>query len=541
MTSSISSGSRNRRLGAAVVACAVLAIAGVAHADRKRVVVLAFEGPRAEKFHDDVVRLVRKVHTVVPVDRWNGAAAEMNASSVSDRNIKRVANKLKVDAVIAGKIEKRRDDYLIQLKLHHGKSGELVGQPVATKATGPRIDGRAQREIQEELVDVIQSVESMHDGVTIEDDEDERPAKKTARKVDERDEDDRPAKKTAKKADDEDDEPANKTAKKDGDEEERPARRGFGRLSDEDRGADRVDRAQEDDEEDRPRARKKIAARPEAEAEAEAETEADADADEDSLDGEATPSLSGRAVDAVAGLSITRRRMTFAYRSDLATRPPGYRGRPVGGAMLDTTLYPLALGDERSDVWKDVGLHVMYDRVLFINSRDPVTGVDHPTKQSRYSVGAVVRRTLWDSPRAMVVAGFLDYSRQVFSISGPAGLPSVQYTILEPGGALRMPVIPKITVGAEVRLMVVTSAGRIEAPTQYGDTRAIGIEGALAIDYQITRNVFARVALRAETLRLTFEGNGELATMRDDDPMTQDVSGARDSYVGGLLTAGYVY
>jgi hypothetical protein len=209
--------------------------------------------------------------------------------------------------------------------------------------------------------------------------------------------------------------------------------------------------------------------------------------------------------------------------------------------MLDATLYPLALGHTRSDLAKDIGLHVMYDRVLFINSRDPMTGIVHPTKESRWSLGAVLRRALWDSPRALVVAGTLDYSRQVFSISGQANLPSVQYTILEPGGALRMPITSKIMAGVEVKFMLVTSAGRIESPTQYGGTRAIGIEGAFAVDYRITHNVFARVAFRAETLQLTFDGTGELATMRDDDPATQDVSGARDSYVGGLVTAGYLY
>jgi hypothetical protein len=386
-------------------------------------------------------------------------------------------------------------------------------------------------------------------------------------------------KKAAKKVEDEDEPPVKKAAKKLEDEDERPVKKGFGRLSDDDRGADRVDRksvrsAEVEDDEDplakkspredrspvrtaasssdeppakarraggsdddgevRRKPRKKVAARDD-DAAAQAEVEVTP------LDAETALSLPHRALDAIAGVSITMRRMTFSFRSDLAARPAGYKGRPIGGAMLDATLYPLALGHKRSDLGKDIGLHVMYDRVLFINSRDPMTGMIHPTKESRYSIGGVIRRALWDSPRALVVSGSLDYSRQVFSISGPANLPSVQYTILEPGGALRMPLTSKLAVGLEAKFMLVTSAGRIEAPTQYGGTRAIGVEGAFAVDYRITRNVFARVALRAETLQLTFDGTGELATMRDDDPETQDVSGARDNYVGGLVTAGYLY
>jgi len=67
MTTSRSISSRTGLLGVAVVACAVvLGTGGVASAGRKRVVVLDFEGPKGEKFHDDVVKLIKKTHTVVP-------------------------------------------------------------------------------------------------------------------------------------------------------------------------------------------------------------------------------------------------------------------------------------------------------------------------------------------------------------------------------------------------------------------------------------------------------------------------------------------
>src|SRR3954469_3720041 len=72
MTSSRSRASRNSVLAALIVWCAVAGVAGVAHAERKRVVVLEFEGPKGGRFHDDVVKLIKKTHTVVPTDTWNG-------------------------------------------------------------------------------------------------------------------------------------------------------------------------------------------------------------------------------------------------------------------------------------------------------------------------------------------------------------------------------------------------------------------------------------------------------------------------------------
>ena len=63
----------------------------------------------------------------------------------------------------------------------------------------------------------------------------------------------------------------------------------------------------------------------------------------------------------------------------------------------------------------------------------------------------------------------------------------------------------------------------------------------LGIDYLITRNIFARAAFRAETIGYTFKGTGALSNARDGDPATVDVAGARDTYLGGIVTVGYLY
>jgi len=124
MTSSRSKASTNSWLVVAVV----LLFAGIAHAGgKKRVVILDFDGPKAEKFHDEVEKAVKKAHTIVPTDKWNGTASELGADTLNKDNVKKVAKKLKIDAVVTGKVEKRDGDYVVTLKVRDGKTGAVVG------------------------------------------------------------------------------------------------------------------------------------------------------------------------------------------------------------------------------------------------------------------------------------------------------------------------------------------------------------------------------------------------------------------------------
>jgi len=65
MTTSTSSTSKSRLLALLVV----LLWAGVAFAGGKKIVVLEFKGPDADKFRDDVVKLVEKDNKVVNTEK----------------------------------------------------------------------------------------------------------------------------------------------------------------------------------------------------------------------------------------------------------------------------------------------------------------------------------------------------------------------------------------------------------------------------------------------------------------------------------------
>jgi hypothetical protein len=197
MKNSRSIASTSKLLAVAVAVAAVLGAGRVAEAGRKRVVVLEFEGPRSEKFHDDLVRLIKKTHTVVPAEKWNGTAEQLGAGTRSGRDVKKVARKLKIDAIVEGKIEKRRDEFIIRLKLRAGRSGEPIGDSIDTKAEGPRIDGRAQKDLRDELVGKIDDMESNHDGAGGDDADDDPPARRAARPA-KGDDDDKPARKPAR-------------------------------------------------------------------------------------------------------------------------------------------------------------------------------------------------------------------------------------------------------------------------------------------------------------------------------------------------------
>jgi opacity protein-like surface antigen len=248
----------------------------------------------------------------------------------------------------------------------------------------------------------------------------------------------------------------------------------------------------------------------------------------------------------VFGLSLAMRTLAFTSRPDLNAqlRPPGYQGKPNPGAMLDATVYPLAVGHDRTDIVKNLGVNLMYDRVLLISTKDR-QGVPYATASSRFGLGAVFRYPFSHAATSPVVIGSLGYLSQSFTVSAGAGqmvdFPSVKYSIFAPGAGLRLPIGDKLVLATDLKLLAVVGTGPLQDTSQYGAASVLGFEGSAGADYAITDNIFARAAVRFETIGINFKGTGNLSTMRDGDPATIDVTAARDTYLGGLVTVGYLY
>ncbi|HSD90885.1 MAG TPA: hypothetical protein VLB44_25345 [Kofleriaceae bacterium] len=565
-------------------ALAVLALlflwVGTADAGRKRVCVLDFEGPNADKFHEDLVKLLKKNHTVVSVDKWNKKAEELDAGKVTEKNVKKVAKKLKVDGVITGKIEKRRDEYIIRLKLRSGTTGEILGNSVQTKADGPRLDGQAQRDIKEELVGAIDELESNREGGDDEEEEapkgkggDEEGSHKSgfSRKKDEesdgesatakvekaaeekrKKEEEKKAEEEAKKAEEKKKKDDDKKKKKDDDEE----KEALATKKDKDEGSEEEERPKkhkkDDDGDEKPHKRK--ASKDDGEEEG-GDEEGVEESAEVETDHELNISPSRRAIDAALGLSFTARRLTFKYSADLGKPPPAYKQAvPVPGAYIDMTFYPLSFSHKPAGIVSGLGLEILYDQVLVINSQKKypdqmgnLVTASLATKESRYGVGAVLRYPLGTGPRAIVVGGKLSYAKQQFTVAqtlpnnDPTDVPNVSYSILSPAAFIQAPVIPKVTLNAQLAFLAVTDTGDIQKPAQYGAATVTGYQINVGGDYMIMPSVFVRAEIRYESFGFTFKGDPmSMTNTRDTDP-DQDVQGAKDTYFGGAATVGYVY
>ena len=654
MTSSTSSTSTSRWL--VVFVALLLWVPAMAHAGRKRLVVLDFEGPSATKFHDDLVKLLKKSHTVITADKWNTAAEELGADSVTDKNVKKVAKKLKLDGVITGKIEKRRDSYIVRIKLRAGTSGAISGNPVQTQSESPRLDSQSQRDLKDELIPQIDTLGANHGGGDDDEaDDEEKPAKKKKASDEEdeapskkksgfsrksADDEEKPSKK--KKAADDEEEAPTKKKKKNGDDDEEvaTAKKKKKNADDEEEVAttkkDKKKKAADDEEDTTTKKKKKTAddeesvvttkskkknadeepvattkkdkkkkvgddeedplvgkkkkaaaedeekaalatkkddetKRPkDADEEGEkktasAEEEGDGDKDKEKDKPEEAPSgpvdkalatsPSRRAIDAVVGLSFVRRNLSFSYASDLAKPPPGYKQSvPVAGAMADITLYPLSFSHKPNGILSGLGLNVMYDRVLFINSQKRYTDANGmsqtanlSTQESRWSVGAVLRYPFGTGAKAPVLGGRVAFSKQEFTIAQtlPNGdvtdIPNVSYTILEPGLFLQFPITEKLIFNADASFLAVLGAGEIVQAAQYGAATVTGFELGAGLDYMITKSIFIRAGIRFETIGFNFKGNPmSMTNTRDTDP-DQDVMGASDQYLGAAATIGYAY
>lgn len=528
MTSSRSRASTSSWLALVVVLAAwIVMIPARADAQRRRVVVLELEGPKGEKFHSGLVKLIKKSHTVVPVDKWNETAEELDATRANDKDIKKVAKKLKIDAVVFGKVDKRRDEYILQLKVRSGKTGAVVGNRVDVKAEAAKITGSVKSDLQDELLPVIADVPSNRSGggggdEEGEDEADEDKPKgfgkkpKVVEEAEEEAEAPKPKKpkKVVEEAAEEDDAPLPKPKKV------KPSRT-------DDEG---------DEGDDEGRGRKKVASSEDDDTEEGVEEEGEVEA----MDGAAALAPGERAVDLVAGLSLTMRRMKFNFESGLGDAPAPYNGVPVAGGMIDATIYPLAIGHKRTGMAKNFGLTVMYDKVLRINSKQGDPPVTLPTSQSRYAFGAAFRYPLG---KATVTAA-VRYGKQAFTIAAAGAvqpaIPSVSYTVIDPLLGVKYQLGAKLVLNVNLGFMLITNTGAIQDNMSYGAATVSGIEGEAGIDYLITDKVFVRGAARFSTIGFTFKGSGDLSNNRDSDA-EQDVFGARDTYLGGALTAGFLY
>ena len=540
MTSSKS----NSWLARAIVLLAVLVMgSSIAEAERKRLVVLEFEGDDAEKLRKSFVKFLKKEHTVVKTDRWAETADELGASKVTEKNVKKVARKLKIDGLITANVEKRRDEYLIRIKLRSGASGSLVGSQVNIKTDGTKLNKSAKSDLRDELLGQIDSLASVRRGGG-DDDEDEPEEEKKPSKFSsgQMDDDEKPSKKEQERLKKEEEARKKAEDEKRRKEEERAA---LAAKREKER-----EKAREDEDEDEDEAEENPLPKPKKDKKKVARRDDDEDEDEDEgieeevevgsrMDWRTRKSVGQRAIDAVAGVSFSMRRLAFTYDSTIGQRPAGYKGKPVPGGMFDATVYPLAFGADQS-MLRNIGITMMYDQVLLVKSEAP-NGTKLNSAQSKFAAGIAFRYPFGKRATSPVIGARVRYGRQAFKIQAPANglppVPNVNYTILDPGLFFRMPLSGgKMVLNANAAFLAITNTGQMQNTMQgYGAATVSGFEASAGLDYQLTRLIFLRGNLGFQTIGFTFT---DANAMRRDN---EKVKGARDSYFGAAVTAGYLF
>ncbi|MEO8549616.1 MAG: hypothetical protein ABI678_06570 [Kofleriaceae bacterium] len=503
MTNSRSNTSRSNWF---VLFAVLVAFSGSAFAGKKKIVVLDFKGPDAQQFHDDVVKLVDKDHKIVNTDKWTGAAEEADAKKFSTKNVKKVAKKVKVDGVIWGRVEKDGDGYTLELKLRAGKTGELVGEKIEVKLDSAELKGKAKKKVREALIPEIEGLEELGSGG------DEPVAVADVVK------EDKPEK-------------TEKTEKTD--------------------KTDKTETAEATEETGRHHKKKKHNASSDDDT---TKTEEQVDEPVHVMSADEALLPANRAVDFTIGLSFVARRLSFSFDGDLADQPSGYKQTvPVAGGIMDAVVYPMAFSHKNSGIITGLGIEVMYDKVIKINSQKKYVDdmmaaatANLSTVEDRFSIGAVLRYPV--SP-SLLVGGKLLYSSQQFNIQQSfAGnmatdVPNVHYSMAEPKVFLKYSIGGPIMINLDAGFMLVTSTGGIQSSSNagYGPATVTGYEASAGLDYTLTKNLFIRALARFETVSLSFKGDAaSLANTRDTDPM-QDVQGAKDLYFGGSATIGYAF
>lgn len=584
MTSrSIASRSERVLLGA-LVALILLVAASPAHAN-KRLVVLEFDGPKAERFRDDVEQAVKKGNTIVSLDDWTEAASDLRAEKATARNVKKVAKELGVDGVIVGDVEKRGQRYYIHLKLREGASGDYVAE-VDIVVRQAKLGSDGARTIKDELLPAIKELTAVRRSKRDDGDDDEpaRTSKKAKKgksgfggkrsddeeeEEDDEDEDEEPTrtskkgKKTAKKGkqasrDDEDDDDndddddddrgskARKTAKKDDKKGKKQASRddddeddGGDDDGDDDGGDDEDDRGDDDDDD-------RVALGD--------DDERGRGDDDDGGSVSATATRAGDprfpAVEVGAGLSVTGRSLGFSPAAGVAP-VQGYKGNPVAGVVINADVFPLAFNDKSDSPLRNLGITVLFDRVIKIESKVAYEDAQMmaqelalPSTQQRYAAGLVYRHPLSDQ---LAIEGAVRYNRMKFAIdkdqAGEVGvtiqIPNVDYTFVDPGVGVRYALSPQLLLGAGASFAFVLNTGEMQNAEEYGAATVLGFELDGGVSYRLTPQIVLRAEARLTTFGFSFKGTGMMSN--PDGDATVDIPSGRDTYFGGAATASYQF
>ena len=264
-----------------------------------RIGILPVDGPAGEKFQTAMEQMAEELGRVMPRRRLAAKLRKIRRFRVKRAHIRKLARLSNVDVILAGKSTKRpRGRYRLRLQVY-AADGEELGPQVSFVSRKGRLDRRQKEKLQSHLEESLAELNGGEGPIGVDED-------------DLRDDD---------FGDDDDDD----FGDDDDDDDD------FG-DDDDDFGDDDDDFGDDDDDDD---------------------DFGDDDDDDDELEGEASPKLTRtRPVDGFAGMSFSKRSLSFAFNRQLPTDPQGYSSGslPVPGLYIDANVYPMAFNAKRKGV-----------------------------------------------------------------------------------------------------------------------------------------------------------------------------------------------
>ena len=510
----------------------LLFAAGTAEAKIK-VAVVAFDGDDKGNVQEVVTDLLDGDYEVAATKTVNRTVDKLGFdANLSDKDLKKLANELEVDAILRGDLSEKGKRKLLHVKLYvNGKKVRGFKVEFASMKS-ENFRTKLKDKIDEKLAgqDKKKKVEEAAEPAS--DTEDPIAGNKKTKKLTK-------AEKAAEKAEKEKAEKAEKGDKKskemtaDAEDPTKAEGEGDKEKSDEEQSGD-------EDDPDRKKATKKTAS---ADIEGEG-ISSSVEVGSKSSSGR-TPNLAAVRVD--LGASASSRTLAFNSRA-FEEAPKPYKNKPVGGFRIGGELYPLAFGNPHSFL-SGIGLGGHYDKTLKLNLTSTAQpGTQFPVAQANWSVGLRFRVAIGSSARAPTVTLGGGYFQRSFTVDRSAlemdniiDLPDVVYKGFDPGLDIRVPIIKQVAFVVGAKAGLITDTGQIQALNQYGRAKVTGGEGMAGIDVVIADRFAVRIVGELAQYGFKFVGNGELTYNRDNVPTTPDVGGAADRYYGGSATLGVLY
>jgi len=446
-------------------------------AAEKRLVMLKIKGDRNSRIGKSLRRMLDNEHKILDGSTYELAAEKMDATRLIPRNIRKVASKIEADGVLAGRLRRRRGRYELKLLVLEGRSGKAI-KVLTVRLRRRRLSRRMRRAIVKRLLGAIDELAIVENADSAIKEED--GVGKSMRKSD--------------------------------------------AMKDDEIGEDTVsdDKADKADKDDSPSVEKS--------ATAPAKKPSDA-------------------LWVAAGMSVVNRKLSFTVNPDLAEPPAGYSGPMAPGVYIEAEAFPLAMDGKRKDALANLGFGFTLDKVMSIKTilADPNGGmnVNLPTVQTQW--GASVKYRYKVNAKATVLFR-VGYNRSRFTVDRSGlemgqvlDLPNTNYTYYDPGLTVRYKTSPKLTLEADARGLLITNAGEIQTPEQYGSAKVTGFEGGAVIRYKVKPRIVLNIGARYTAIGYDFNGDGTQTNARDNDPNTKDVGGALDTYLRGQVSLGYLF